>query len=62
VTHSQIVLSRTCFPGHLPVVRVLLAARANVNAMHPQQRTILMIAATNGHVPMVKALLEAGAQ
>ncbi|KAI0537632.1 ankyrin repeat-containing domain protein [Xylaria digitata] len=47
--------------GQLEVVRYLLAAKADVNAVHELQSTALIAAAENGHSDIVKELLKNGA-
>jgi ankyrin repeat protein len=48
--------------GHEAVVEVLLAAGADVNLASYAGRTPLMGVAMNGHVPLVRRFLGAGAQ
>lgn len=47
--------------GHEQVARVLLEAKANVEAALPSGHTSLMVAAQNGHEQVVRILIEAGA-
>jgi ankyrin repeat protein len=47
--------------GRIEVVKVLLAAHADVNAKAPNGATALMMAASRGHVDVVRALLAAHA-
>jgi uncharacterized protein len=47
--------------GHLEIVKLLLASRANPNARNIGSNTALMLAARFGHIDIVRALLAGGA-
>ena len=47
--------------GHAEVVKLLLAAGANVNATANNGSTSLMAASSNGHVDVIQLLKAAGA-
>lgn len=47
--------------GDVYRVRELLRTRADINAHDPAGKTPLMMASQNGHIQIVKLLLEAGA-
>jgi ankyrin repeat protein len=47
--------------GSLEIVKLLLAAGADVNAKESHHMTALMWAAERGHIEIVQALLAAGA-
>jgi len=44
--------------GKLPAVERLLAAKANINALTPNLSNALMLAARNGHIDVVRRLLQ----
>ena len=47
--------------GHVPVVRALVEASADMNLTDNDGRTALMLAADWGHVEVVRLLVDAGA-
>ena len=47
--------------GHLEIVKVLIAAGANVNYQHPLGDTVLLRAIKTSHLEIVKVLIAAGA-
>ena len=60
--HGLTALHAAAQHGNAPVVRMMLAADAQVDARHqPSGLTALMLAAQHGHAAVVKLLLEAGA-
>ena len=50
------------YKGHTEIVKVLIAAGANIEAIDDEGYTPLEVAARNGHVEVVKLLLEKGAK
>jgi ankyrin repeat protein len=48
--------------GHTNIVSVLIAARANLNAVNQYGDTALMAAASNGHIDIVSVLIAARAE
>jgi ankyrin repeat protein len=58
---GESALSVASLTGHLDVVRALLGAKANANAVDDAGATALMLAASGGHLDVVKALVAAGA-
>ena len=54
-------LCKSCFGGHLNIVRLLLEAGADTNVRDREARTPLILAARNGHVEIARLLLDAGA-
>ena len=48
--------------GDLSVARVLLQNRADANAFDTTHKSVLMMAALNGHTSLVKLLVEKGAK
>ena len=46
------------FQGQLGILEVLLSAGADVNALAPNQANALMLASRNGHIEVVRRLLE----
>lgn len=50
------------YNGHLPVVRLLLEAGADLHAATNDGETAVYAAALNGHLPVVQHLLESGAE
>ncbi|MDR2015866.1 MAG: ankyrin repeat domain-containing protein [Azoarcus sp.] len=51
-------LHYAAFEGKLPAVERLLAAGANINALSPNLSDALMLAARNGHIDIVRRLLQ----
>lgn len=49
------------FGGHLESVRYLISKNVSLNIKAPNGQTALMLASRNGHLEVVRALLEAGA-
>jgi ankyrin repeat protein len=47
--------------GHVETVKLLLEAKANVNAARPTGHTPLIMASVEGHTDIVKLLLKANA-
>lgn len=54
-------LHYAAFAGHDGVVKLLLGKGANINALAPNQSSVLMMAVREGHEQLVKDLLSAGA-
>ena len=54
-------LHYACLEGDLPIVRILLAEGAEVNAQNQQKMTPLIYALQAGHVEVAQLLLSAGA-
>ena len=48
--------------GHTEIVKLLIAANAEVNAVNNLQKTPLHLAARSGHTEIVKLLIENGAK
>ena len=53
-------LASTC--GDLNIARVLIQNKANVNAVDITHKSVLMMAALNGHTHLVKLLADRGAK
>ena len=49
------------FAGHADTVRYLVSMKASLNARAPNGQTALMLATRNGHIEVVRLLLDAGA-
>ncbi|CAN0427460.1 unnamed protein product, partial [Ectocarpus sp. 13 AM-2016] len=60
-TDDRTVLHLAVIGGHLPMVRCLINAGAGIDALDDCGATPLMLAATEGQLSVVKALLSAGA-
>jgi ankyrin repeat protein len=54
-------LIAACSEGHLEVAKLIIEAKANVNAKDQDQTNALMAAAARGHAEIVKELVAAGA-
>lgn len=61
VASSDDALGTAAYNGHTAVVRSLLAAGGNPNAMNDMSETALAYAAENGHLEIVKLMLADGA-
>ena len=55
------VLIDQALKGNLKAVRELIDTEANVDVQDKQRRTALMLASKNGHLDIVKTLVNAGA-
>jgi len=52
-----------CYPdNHTEVVKKLVSANAEINAVHPEGVNALMYAAAGGHLPVVAYLIQNGAE